>query len=92
MERDVFIQPVLTEVDLDRRLRRGDALVVEPRDSVRDGELFVAEDADGVYVGRYALAGSTCVMHPLAGPGAPAPRRRESLQVRGVVIGVRSTL
>lgn len=92
MDRGVFIQLVKAEVELDRRLRRGDALVVEARDAVRDGEIVVADGASGACVGRYVASAGEIVLYPLEAPGAPARLRREALHVRGVVIGVRSTL
>jgi SOS-response transcriptional repressor LexA len=87
----VFVQSVSVEVALDRRLRRGDALIVESRQAARDGELIVADGESGVCVGRWA-AGGDIVLYPLESSGAPAQARCENLHVRGVVIGVRSTL
>lgn len=88
----VFVQPVGVEVDLDRRLRRGDALIVEARESVRDGELVVAEAAGGAVVGRYTAARADLLVYPLEVPGAPQRVQRARLRVRGVVIGLRSAL
>jgi SOS-response transcriptional repressor LexA len=91
MEHAVFVQPVRAEVALDRRLRCGDTLIVESRQNVRDGEIFVAEGDAGACVGRYTMAGDL-MLYPLDAAGDPAPVRREDLHVRGVVIGVKSPL
>jgi SOS-response transcriptional repressor LexA len=91
MESQVFVQPVGVEVELDRRLRRGDALIVETRLTARDGELIVAESECGACVGRWAT-GAEIVLYPLETAGAPARVRGEAVQLRGVVIGVRSSL
>ena len=92
MEHDVFVQPVGVEVELDRRLRRGDALIVEPRDAVRDGEIVVAESDLGPCVGQYATGAAEIVLYPLASGGTPSRVRRQDVHVRGVVIGVKSSL
>lgn len=92
MERGVFIQPVGAEVEIDRRLRRGDALIVEARAAVRDGEIVVAESALGACVGRWAASGGEIVLYPLEAAGAPLRLQRDTAHVRGVVIGVRSAL
>jgi SOS-response transcriptional repressor LexA len=92
METHVFVQSVENEVDLDRRLRRGDALIVEERQTVRDGELVVAEADSGAVVGRFAAAQPDMLVYPLAAPGGPRRVRHEALRVRGVVIGLRSAL
>jgi SOS-response transcriptional repressor LexA len=92
MERNVFVQPVGAEVEIDRRLRRGDALIVEAREAVRDGEIFVAESGAGPCVGRWNAAASEILLYPLEVAGAPARLERQALHVRGVVIGVRSAL
>ena len=92
MDRRVFLQPVNAEIELDRRLRCGDALVVEAREAVRDGEIIVAESEAGACVGRYVASAGEIVLYPLEAPGAPARLRREALHVRGVVIGVKSAL
>jgi SOS-response transcriptional repressor LexA len=91
-EQQVFIQPVGVEVELDRRLRRGDALIVESRAAARDGELIVAESAFGACVGRWTAAAADVLLYPLESPSGPARVQRADLQVRGVVIGVRSAL
>jgi SOS-response transcriptional repressor LexA len=91
MDHDVFIQPVHAEVELDRRLRCGDSLIVESRDALRDGEIFVAESDVGACVGRWALTGDL-MLYPLESVGLPARVHREDLRVRGVVIGVKSPL
>jgi len=92
MDTRVFVQPVNVEVDLDRRLRRGDALIVEVRDAARDGELVVAECGGGVGVGRYAAAEPEILLYPLDSGWAPARVPRAGLRLRGVVIGMRSAL
>ncbi|HZM16179.1 MAG TPA: S24 family peptidase [Candidatus Krumholzibacteria bacterium] len=92
METQVFVQTVGVEVELDRRLRRGDVLIVEARRDVRDGELVVAEGDGGAVVGRYAAAQPELLVHPLQTQGGPQRVQRQSLRVRGVVIGVRSAL
>ncbi|HZL85616.1 MAG TPA: S24 family peptidase [Candidatus Krumholzibacteria bacterium] len=92
METNVFVQAVEIEVDLDRRLRRGDALIVEERQTVRDGELVVAEADRVAVVGRFAGAEPDMLVYPLAAQGGPRRVRREALHVRGVVIGLRSVL
>lgn len=92
MERSVFVQPVGTEVGLDRRLRRGDSLIVESRTAVRDGELVVAESDVGPCVGRYVASAGELVLYPLETVGAPSRVRREDVHVRGVVIGVKTAL
>jgi SOS-response transcriptional repressor LexA len=92
MDGSVFVQPVGAEVQLDRRLRRGDALIVESRAAVRDGELVVAESEAGTAVGRYDAAAAEIVLYPLEAAGQPARVRRQELHVRGVVIGVKSSL
>lgn len=92
MQTHVFVQAVGVDVDLDRRLRRGDALIVEMRDNVRDGEIVVAEVEDGAVVGRYATAQADLLVYPLETPGAPRRVARAGLRLRGVVIGLRSAL
>ena len=91
MDHDVFMQPVRAEVELDRRLRRGDSLIVESRDALRDGEIFVAESAAGACVGRWAQTGDL-TLYPRESIGLPALVRREDLRLLGVVIGVKSPL
>jgi SOS-response transcriptional repressor LexA len=92
MGTQVFVQRVETEVELDRRLRRGDVLIVEPRDAVRDGEWIVAENGAGPCIGRYVQAAGELLLYPLGPGGAPAPVRYEDLHVCGVVIGVKTSL
>ncbi len=92
METHVFVQSVEVEVDLDRRLQRGDALIVEGRQTVRDGELVVADGDTGTVVGRFTAAQPDMLVYPLAAQGGPRRVRREALRVRGVVIGLRSAL
>jgi len=92
MEHEVFVQRVGAEVDLDRRLRCGDALIVESRDVVRDGEIVIAESDSGPCVGQYATRAAEIVLYPIAAAGEPARIRRQDLHVRGVVIGVKSAL
>lgn len=92
METQVFVQTVGVEVELDRRLRRGDVLIIEARRDVRDGELVVAEGDGGAVVGRYVAAQPELLVHPLHTQGGPQRVQRQSLRVRGVVIGVRSAL
>jgi hypothetical protein len=87
----VFEQRVHAQVDLDRRLRHGDALIVEERTTLRDGEWFVAESAAGAWIGRYAAGTDPFWMYSLE-IGAPESLPRDSVQVRGVVIGVRSAM
>ena len=92
MQTHVFVQPVAVEVDLDRRLRRGDALIVEARESARDGEIVVAETDAGAVIGHYATAQPDVLVYPLEAPGAPRRVPRAGLRLRGVVIGLRSAL
>ena len=92
MSERVFVQSVGAEVDFDRRLRRGDVLIVEARDAVRDGEIIVADSESGACVGRFATGTGEIVLYPLEAAGAPQRARCEDLRVRGVVIGVRSAL
>lgn len=88
----VFIQPVKVEVDLGRLLHPGDALVIEARQRAREGELVVAEGEGGAVVGRYTTAGPDLLMAPLEVPGEPRRMQRDTLRLRGVVIGLRSAL
>ena len=92
MPKRVFTQSVGTEIDLDRRLRRGDVLIVEARDAARDGEIIVADGESGACVGRFAAGADEIVLYPLEAAGAPRRARCEALRVRGVVIGIRSAL
>ena len=88
----VFIQPVKVGVDLDRPLRAGDALVVEARQNAREGELVVAEGEGGAVVGRYTTAQPDLLVVPIEIPGQPRRVHRDTLRLRGVVIGLRSAL
>jgi SOS-response transcriptional repressor LexA len=88
----VFIQPVHVAIDLGRSLRPGDALVVEARQDVREGELLVAETEEGAVVGRYTATGPHLLVVSLDAPGEPRRVSRNSLRLRGVVIGLRSAL
>jgi SOS-response transcriptional repressor LexA len=88
----VFIQPVHVAIDLDRPLRPGDALVVEARQEAREGELVVAEEEGEAVVGRYTAARPHLVVVSLETVGEPRRVRRDTLRLRGVVIGLRSTL
>jgi SOS-response transcriptional repressor LexA len=92
MQHDVFVEPVRVEVGLDRRLRCGDALIAESRDAVRDGEIVIAESDSGPCVGRYLTGEDEIVLYPLTSTAVPTRVRREELRVRGVVIGVKSSL
>ena len=92
MPASVFTQPVATEIDLDRRLRRGDVLIVEVRDAVRDGEIVVVDGESGACVGRFATGADEIVLYPLEAAGLSRRTRCEALRVRGVVIGIRSAL
>ena len=92
MQARVFVQPVGVEVDLDRRLHRGDALIVETRENARDGELVVAEADGGAVVAHYAATRPDVLVYPLEAPGAPRRVPRAGLRLRGVVIGLRSAL
>ena len=67
-------------------------LIIEARRDVRDGELVVAEGDGGAVVGRYVAAQPELLVHPLHTQGGPQRVQRQSLRVRGVVIGVRSAL
>ena len=87
----VFEQRVHAQVDLDRRLRHGDALIVEERTALRDGEWFVAESDAGAWIGRYAAGTDPFWMYSLE-VGAPESLPRDAVHVRGVVIGVRSAI
>jgi SOS-response transcriptional repressor LexA len=92
MDTHVFVQPVAVEVDLDRHLRSGDALIVEARTAVREGELVVAECDGGPCVGRYTTTGREILLYPLEPHRTPARVPQAELRVRGVVIGMRSAL
>ena len=92
MSARVFTQSVGVEIDLDRRLRRGDVLIVEARDAVRDGEIIVADGESGACVGRFATGADEIVLYPLEAAGLSRRTRCEALRVRGVVIGIRSAL
>ena len=92
MSTHVFVQPVGVDVDLDRRLRRGDALIVEARGDARDGEVVVAETEDGAVIGRYAAAQDDVLVYALETAAAPRRVPRAGLRLRGVVIGWRSAL
>jgi hypothetical protein len=87
----MFVQTVHAPVDLDRRLRHGDALIVEERAALRDGELFVAESAAGAWIGRYAAGTDPLWMYSLEA-GTPAALPRDTVHVRGAVIGVRTAI
>ncbi len=87
----VFVQLVHAQVDLDRRLRHGDALIVEERAVLRDGELFVAESDTGAWIGRYAAGTDPFWMYSLD-VGSPKSLPRDTVHVRGAVIGVRSAI
>lgn len=91
MGSNVFVQPVDVEVALDRRLRRGDALIVETRVAARDGELVIADSGGAACVARWTAA-PELLLHPLASAVPPHLVRRDDVHVRGVVIGVRSLL
>ena len=88
----VFIQAVNVAVDLDRPLRPGDALVVEARQEVEEGELVVAEGEGGTVVGRYTATRSHVLVVSLEIAGEPRHVHRDTLRLRGVVIGLRSAL
>jgi len=92
MRSHVFVQPVEVEVDLDRRLRCGDALIVESRATVRDGEWIVAASDAGPCVGRYVQTAGDLLLYPLVPGGVPTRVRRDDMHVCGVVIGVKTAL
>lgn len=92
METHVFIQPVEVEVDLDRRLQRGDSLIVEARNQARDGELVIADGATGACVGRYESSKPELLLYALEVESAPTRVQRNDVQVLGVVIGMKSSL
>jgi hypothetical protein len=78
----VFVQRVHAQVDLDRRLRQGDALIVEERAVLRDGELFVAESDAGAWIGRHAAGTDPFdVFAEIAHPN----HCRDAVHVRGAV-------
>jgi SOS-response transcriptional repressor LexA len=87
----VYIQPVQTEVELDRRLHRGDELIVECRQQARVGEWIVAEAENGACVGLYS-DGAELQLHPLETSSGCVTLPRQDVRVRGIVIGMRSAL
>ena len=87
----VYVQPVKTEIELDRHLHCGDELLVEQRQRARVGEWIVTESNVGACVGLYAADGDL-VLYALEVPQQMFSVKRENVCVRGVVIGMRSAL
>lgn len=87
----VYVQPVKTEIELDRHLHCGDELIVERRQEARVGEWVVVESDVGACVGLYSDT-SELLVYTLEAPGRSLAMQRCKLSVRGVVIGMRSAL
>jgi hypothetical protein len=87
----VYVQPVQVEVELDRHLHCGDELIVEQRAQARVGEWIVAESSAGACVGLYS-ADTELTLYTLAVPQQMFSMKRENVNIRGVVIGMRSAL
>ena len=87
----VYVQPVKTEIELDRHLHCGDELIVERRQQARVGEWVVVESDAGACVGLYS-DDAEMLLYTLETPGQPLAMQRRHLAVRGVVIGMRSAL
>jgi len=87
----VYVQPVKTEIELDRHLHCGDQLIVERREQARVGEWIVAESDAGMCVGLYAET-PELTLYPLETTGHRMALARHAVRVRGVVIGMRSAL
>jgi len=87
----VYVQPVKTEIELDRHLHCGDELIVERRQQARVGEWVVVESDAGACVGLYSDKAEV-LLYTLETASQPRPMQRHDLAVRGVVIGMRSAL
>ena len=87
----VYVQPVKTEIELDRHLHSGDELIVERRQQARVGEWVVVESDAGACVGLYS-DNAEVLLYTLEAAGQPLSMQRCNLAVRGVVIGMRSAL
>ena len=91
MGNHVYVQPVQVEVKLDRHLRCGDELIVEQRARARAGEWIVVEGDAGACVGLYS-SDAEVTLYALEAPPQMFSMKRENLNIRGVVIGMRSAL
>jgi len=87
----VYVQPVKTEIELDRHLHSGDELIIERRQQARVGEWVVVESDAGACVGLYSDK-AELLLYTLETSGQPLTMQRHGLSVRGVVIGMRSAL
>lgn len=87
----VYVQPIKTEIELDRHLHCGDELIVERRHQARIGEWIVVESEAGACVGLYS-EGPELTLYRLESPGRSVALARHQVEVRGVVIGMRSAL
>jgi len=87
----VYVQPVRTEIELDRHLHRGDELIVERRQRARAGEWIITESDVGACVGLYS-DNAELLLYALETPGQPLAVQRQDIAVCGVVIGMRSAL
>ena len=74
---------------IEEQIRDGDTVVVESRESARNGETVIAlVDGDSVTMKQYYREGSVIRLQP-ANPAVPVLRvPEERLQIQGVVIGV----
>ena len=74
---------------IEEQIRDGDTVVVESRESARNGETVIAlVDGDSVTMKQYYREGSVIRLQP-ANPAVPILRvPEERLQIQGVVIGV----
>jgi len=74
---------------IDEQIRDGDTVVVEARETARNGETIIAlVDGDSVTVKQYFREGAQVRLQP-ANPAVPVLRIPEDrVQVQGVVIGV----
>ena len=87
----VYVQSVKTEIELDRHLHCGDELIVEKRQHARVGEWIIVESDVGACVGLYS-EDVEVLLYALEVPQQMFSVKRETVSVRGVVIGMRSAL
>jgi repressor LexA len=87
--RRTFALRVRGDSMIDEQIRDGDVVVVEERETARNGETVIALiDGENATVKQYQRAGATIRLVPANARMAPLEYPEERVRIQGVVIGV----
>ena len=88
-KRETYVLRVRGDSMIDEQIRDGDVVVVEERETARNGETVIAlVDGDGVTVKQYQRQGAVIKLVPANPTVAVLELAEDRVRVQGVVIGV----